>query len=283
MTLISDQRYVVQFPHPGREHRPDESGHKAATLCTDGHGRLLAEQCGEYVSHADERKATPALLHFWCEWECEANRIPTFSPRSKDGFPGHAFKPSIRRRKDWANLANTDPCVFGRAFRYCVCKMTGKMLALAPGSVILFGSKRKKAFVLDTVFVVARHVPYDASSWEKLDVEPQYCDACLAPLFSGSGCTEDDRRLRLYEGATLENTVGGMFSFFPCQRAAESEGFARPRIKLHRIVNPKLGMGLRIGNPVSLETAGRKWRAVAKQVLNVGLDLGVRADFPPYS
>lgn len=279
----SDERYVIQFPHPGREHRPDFSGHKTATLSNDGHGRLFVEQPGEFVSDLDQREATPDSLRFWCEWECEATRIETLPPGTQDGTPRSVFEPLIRRRKNWSGLANTDPCVFGRAFRYCVCKMTGTMLALAPGSVILFGSKRKDRFVLDTVFVVAGHVPYGASSWRTLDVEPQYRDVSLAPLFFGSDCAEDDLRLRLYEGATLENTVGGMFSFFPCKRAADSEGFARPMINLQGFVNPKLGMGLKIGKPVSLESAQQSWRAVANQVLEDGLDLGLRADFPRYS
>ena len=156
------------------------------------------------------------------------------------------------------------------------------MLALEPGSVILFGSKRK-GFVLDTVFVVARRVPYDSSNWRKLGVEEQYRDASLAPLFDDSGCADDDRSLQLYEGATFQNRVGEMFSFFPCKPVAESEGFARPRIKLPGIVNPKLGMGLKIGKPVSLETAKGKWQAVAEQVLKAGLRLGVRVDMPAYS
>ncbi|MFV0442546.1 MAG: hypothetical protein ACK5Q5_03140 [Planctomycetaceae bacterium] len=283
MMQSSEERYVIQFPHPGREHRPDSSGHKAATLSNDGHGRLFVEQPGGYVCDPDQRKATPDVLHFWCEWECESTRILTLPPGTQDGFPRNVFRPSIPRRQNWSELANTDPCVFGRVFRYCVCKMTGKMLALAPGSVILFGSKRNERFVLDTVFVVAGHVPYGASNWRTLNVEPQYRDVGLAPLFGGSGCAEDDRPLRLYEGATLENTVGGMFSFFPCKRASESEGFSRPMINLQGIVNPQLGMGLKIGQPVSLKTAERNWRAVAEQVLAAGLHLGVGAEFPQYS
>jgi hypothetical protein len=133
------------------------------------------------------------------------------------------------------------------------------------------------------VFVVAGHVPYGASNWRNLDVEPQYRDVGLAPLFGGSGCADDDRRLRLYEGATLDNTVGGMFSFFPCRRATESEGFARPVLNLQRTVNPEFGRGLKIGKPVSLETAQEKWRTVVEQVRDAGLDLGVQADFPRYS
>src|SRR5688500_3807952 len=99
-----DQVYVVQFPHPGREHRPDKNDRKAWTRCEDGHGRLFVEQPGAYVRDL-RQKATSDDLHFWCEWECEAESIGSFAPSTSKGFPRHVFRPEIRSRKRFAKVA----------------------------------------------------------------------------------------------------------------------------------------------------------------------------------
>ena len=94
------------------------------------------------------------------------------------------------------------------------------------------------------------------------------------------GCAEATE-LRLYVGATLDDPVDGMFSFFPCQKYRPgSSGFARPRIRLPGIVNPACLMG----NPLNRGTAPERfpslWQQVREQVVRQGCELGVRAGFP---
>ncbi|WP_169787839.1 hypothetical protein [Alicyclobacillus ferrooxydans] len=99
----------------------------------------------------------------------------------------------------------------------------------------MFGSyfkdeSRHGRFMLDTVFVVGGKIPYrrDHSHQDKGVVErvpdwyfPLTIDRIL----------DEDLEFTLYTGATYENPVNGMFSFFPCLTEgsrAKYHGFRRP-------------------------------------------------------
>jgi hypothetical protein len=178
-------------------------------------------------------------------------------------------------------LQNTDPFVFGESFYYCVCQQRGVMKRLAAGSVILFGSCRKDAFVLDTVFVVQDWVTHDRRSYRTLDIPDVYRAAGLGPLHAGqSSCSPNPGALRLYRGATHGNPCHGMYSFFPCLPAAESSGFGRPAIRLPGVISDSLRQGLKAGKAVTLDRAMELWLSVVKQVREQKLRLGVFAELP---
>jgi hypothetical protein len=85
---------------------------------------------------------------------------------------------------------------------------------------------------------------------------------------------------RLYAGATFANRFEGMFSFFPCLPAEEGNGFARPRIRLPKVINGRKNQGTKITPQASVNCIREVWRAVTNQVLLQGLHLGVYADMP---
>ena len=71
-------------------------------------------------------------------------------------------------------------------------------------------------------------------------------------------------------------------SFAPCLPAALApEGFARPAIRLDEVITPGLMMGAKATRNLSVERIKELWDAVAAQVLEQDLALGVRFDLPP--
>jgi hypothetical protein len=161
--------------------------------------------------------------------------------------------------------------------------------------VIQFGSCIDGKFVLDTVFVVSqRHETHDATTWKRLkkDVPAGYWDITLRAWYEsevarcGAGCTKPDpvQSFRLYWGATYDNPDNGMFSFVPCQPAAETpEGFPRPFIERAKFINDVLAQGFKHNKQLGLteEKVRRFWDVVREQVEKCGLRLGVYNEMPP--
>jgi len=270
---------LIQFLHPGGEHRPLANGWKPWTTSGE-HRRTFVEQPGSHIASLGENPIS-AILHFWCEWECEAELICRFPPPKLDGYPRHLFRPYIQARSSYSAVSNTDPFVFGDRFRYCVCQQPSRpsLRQLARGSVILFGSHLRGSFVLDTVFVVASRQSYYRNKIQLLAVPETYRLAALEPLVEGCGEGEE---LAYYEGATTDEPVEGMFSFFPCRTADKSSGYPRPSVTLNDVINPALKQGLKSHGPVTMTQASALWRAVAKQVLKSGLHLGTSAELPSH-
>jgi hypothetical protein len=82
----------------------------------------------------------------------------------------------------------------------------------------------------------------------------------------------------LYEAATWDDPIDGMFSFFPCLTGGD--GFPRPEIDLPEYVSPGLMMNIQVSEELSRNEVKRVWSNVASQVINQGLQLGVQADPP---
>ena len=276
---MQDQRCFVQFMHPGGEHKPN-----AGNLRTwnDGpHKRKFLLCRGETESDRRERE-----LMFWGEWEPPSEVVREFPLPLRDG-PRYLYRPYWERRRSVRGLQNTDPFVFD-GFFYSICKQLRggrptQLRHLLPGSVILFGSHLRGEFVLDTVFVVKRSVDHtDRTFRERLDghVPRHYPDVALAPFYStdsrdASGCAVG-LDMRLYVGATVDDPVEGMFSYFPCADAP----FERPRIELPGVVNPDSRQANRLNRGLATDQFCELWRQVREQVLEQGCDLGVRAEFP---
>jgi hypothetical protein len=266
---------VVQFLHPGGEHRPDRDGRKPWN--SGRHRRTFAVQPGRLLRTIDSRPEHH-MLQRWCEWESEAEVVKAFGLRQKE-YPRHLFSPRLHRKANYSGLANTDPCVFGECFRYCVCQQPSRpsLRQLGRGSVILFGSHLSGSFVLDTAFVVARSFEYRQNDHKSLRLPESYRVVALAPL--RDGCGKGDA-FRLYEGATPEDPVGQMFSFFPCLPAECAEGFPRPTIDLPGIISPSLKQGIKGHGPMTIDQATELWRDVVQQVVEQELQLGISAEIP---
>ena len=150
--------HIVQFTHPGLEHRPDKRNGDHKSWNRGCHKRKFMLADGMYVrgNEINEEK-----LLFWGEWEPPSKVEKLLKSESKF-FPKWLHRPYLPNilptsRGYQESYQNTDPCVFGDSFKYFVCKQfkakngqLTKLAKLEKGSLILFGStanqNKKDAF-----------------------------------------------------------------------------------------------------------------------------------------
>lgn len=272
------KRYVVQFPHPSQEHRvPGNSGTMAWN--TNSHARKFLTAPGR-ARLEDDSEIEDELI-FWGEWESESN-YRRLSRNPPPGQPTVLHDPFWIDPEDGPFRQNTDPYVFGDCFRYSNCKqsLAGRaswLQSMAPGSVVLFGGSTHDRFFIDTVLVVSARTPWSRHATEEVT------DPILRRVTCDSVRTDPNPlpEFTLYEGATPQAAIDGMFSFAPCLRRAEHpQGFVRPFIELHGIVNSRSRQAPK-GTVVSTAQAIAAWSSVRDQVLAEGLLLGTHFATPP--
>ncbi len=191
---------------------------------------------------------------------------------------------------------NTDPYVFGEKFYYCCCrqKKNNEMQKLKPGDIILFMSTSKnegdRYCKIDTVFVVGGEVgkysKIDSENFEYLrdKVTLQYFQGSILPvLFGNSSSVDNTNENILYYGATYNDTVDGMFSYFPCKKANEENlGFERFKLKNFKCSSQNFTKYTKDKGEFSDNNIAF-WEELTKQILNAGYKLGVKAYEPPYN
>lgn len=246
---------------------------------------------GEWRIGSDDRPHRGELWA-WGEWEPESRLIRTLDqPRGSQDYPRFLWQPYYVPRKSYRGLHNTDPFVFGKRFLYSNChqKPNSGLVHLGEGSVIAFGSCKKvggERWWIDTVFVVRDFVDYNTrkARTELKDWAPDtFLDVTAGPLSENceAGCAADER-FRLYRGATPDDPVDGMFSFFPAMSAGDGVGFPRPVIDLpseyfnRRVCMPPKG----VSRERSRDQLHRIWRKLVKQVREAELVLGTHAALP---
>jgi hypothetical protein len=145
------------------------------------------------------------------------------------------------------------------------------------GDIIVFGSTfsphKEKLFVVDTVFVISEKIAYHPKeAREKLAlVVPSWYFHLTLDL------VPDNEEYFLFIGATYQNQVNGMFSFFPCTEAsAKPEGFIRPIIKSNVLKINGHNQGAGRFKDV---TAKFVWDEIVNSVLQGKLSLGLNARF----
>ncbi len=276
---VSDNRYFVQFPHPGREHSPDFGDWKKWNR--QGNGRKFVEIGGAWLESLGSR-AQEGKLWAWAEWEAESRVLRCFEPSDADS-PRYLWEPTWLPKPDYWGMQNTDPSIFG-GFYYTDCKQHAYkgLRQLERGSVIVFGSKKNARWVMDTVFVVADYVDHTSEDYKPLlegRVPSYYWDVAMAPTHQG---VQPPNNRRMYRGATHDVPVDGMFSFFPCLPAETEMSCPRPWIELPReYFTPGLSQGVKgCSVPLDKSTVTELWRSIADQILDQRLLLGVRADSP---
>jgi hypothetical protein len=256
-----------------------------------GHRRKFIENAGRcHGASSDEP------LRFWAEWEPESKATKIAQPF--DDGPRFVHRPYYVVPESFQRLQNTDPLVFG-GFYYTACQQRTRRGAtqlrhLKRGSVILFGSCVGDKFAIDTVFVVESWNDHDARNFRAclIDAVPKvYFDITLEPCYSNDEDADSFRAAtcgpstqnswRLYFGATVDNPVEGMFSFFPCMPASQCpRGFARPVIELPGAITPGLRQGKRLNRGLLPGQLTEYWKRVREKVESSGLRIGVRADMP---
>jgi hypothetical protein len=117
---------------------------------------------------------------------------------------------------------------------------------------------------------------YETSSWYG---ESTPCK----PAESNGGCNppESEHSFRLYLGATFDEPVAGMFSFFPCLTGdGIDQGFARPAICIPDVITPTMTQNKRLNPRQTIDDITPLWQDVVRQVTDQGLALGIHADLP---
>lgn len=309
--MADDCRCFVQFWHPGPEHRPDRDGGKTwhrrfkpprkfkngRPQSPRPHMRKFMQLRGQWIDAAGDRRR--GALHAWGEWEPESALVTKFAPTGGGApHPRYLWRPYYVPRKSYRDLHNTDPFIFGPRFLYSNCFQSSKpgLKRLDKGSVVAFGSSRKIAgawrWMLDTVLVVSDFKDYRAS--DALDdleawAPAAFLDVTVRPMLAspdvtvGSSCgSPGEERLRLYRGATPEDPVDGMFSFFPASPAGGDTGFPRPLIDLPaEYFNPASSQSPKgFGCNRAPDELRGLWNRLVDQVRAAGLVLGTHAELP---
>jgi len=283
----------VQFIHPGGEHRPDDRTIKRWNPKAFPHKRKFVKEEGRYVADGNVHEGVVA---FWTEWEAESTVLKEIRDPDLNG-PRYVYEPFYVVPRSYEGLQNTDPFVFGAQFHYTGCQQRRggrptQLRFLSDGSVILFGScEDRRRFVLDTVFVVCDSVDHSKDDYKSVlreRISSTYADVTISPWYQESSAatnscvTGNSQSWRLYFGATFENPVQGMFSYFPCVPfEPESKGFSRPVITLPGAITDNLYQSKRLNPREKIEEIKMLWDEVAAQVQDQGLALGVYAQMPP--
>ena len=273
-----ENRRFVQFPHPEGEHSPDCGDWKGWNPTSKRHGRKFLEIGGALLESLDSEEASEGKLWAWGEWEPESRVLRRFPP-SRDGLPRYLWEPTWLPKENYRGLHNTDPLIFD-GFHYSNCKQQHfkGLKQLGRGSVMVFGSKKGPYWVVDTVFVVADYVDPADTDYEEA---PQCFRDAVLSTYGDAGSYDG----RWYRGATYDEPVDGMFSFFPCVPAEIETPFARPCIELPSAhFTPTLAQGVKgcalHAAPLDKSKLMELWRCIADQVLGQGLFLGVAATCP---
>ncbi len=238
---------IVQFTHPGGEHKPDRNDHTLKSWNTGVHRRKFLKANGKYVK---DNSLKEGELLFWGEWE-PPSKVLKLDARGSKFLPNwlHApFLPNVLPNSlgYQKSFQNTDPLVFGECFRYFVCKQFSAkrkketfLSGLEKGDIILFGSTvnqntENAFFQLDTVFVISDYFEYDPSIPNALDNYnvDNYKNIVYKMAFPNP--LDYSLKLRLYFGATFIKPVNGMYSFSPAKICIGND-FGFPRIKLNNI------------------------------------------------
>jgi hypothetical protein len=276
---------VVQFIHPGAEHKVDALGQTRWNL--GEHRRKYMSAPGIAINKNDEK--VESGLYFWGEWEGLSLSIYSWAD-GKKGLPRNLVVPEFLMPKRVPGLQNTDPYVFGSEFKYTICKQVRKngretfLTRLLPGSLILFGSNLGGSFVLDTVFVVDDRIRrHSRETWQSVlsDASDTYTAASLLPLYWDEK-VENSSRFTHYEGATFDNPKNGMYSFVPALlETVEPTRFARPRIDVEGIISHTLNMNIKFSELGHREIQ-QVWTTVRDQVRDQELALGVSFAEPTF-
>jgi hypothetical protein len=289
---------IVQFLHTSEEAKP---GNPHDTLIewnnNDTHRRKFIVSEGRWVKPDGEEEG--CKLNFWGEWEAQSNIIPikkgNLKPPNYFNFP--YLNPSITNKTH-----NTDPNVFGRNFKYVICKQAtfhNILTHLKPNSIILFGSCINDKFCLDTVFVVSdKIVNYDLLSIERIFKERGiYYYASIFPIY---GNTNYNLTVAKQESCRIENQntiytyyesvsylerdrFNNMYSYVPC-KVYEPEKwmnslFIQPEIDLD-FIKHKQTQGIN-SKECTIDEIISYWKEIDQQIDKKKLIKGTYFKNPP--
>jgi hypothetical protein len=283
---------IIQFLHSAVEATPQSENDSFIPWNNyETHRRKFLKSPGKYINN--QGSETDGELAFWGEWEPQSQIIKL--KNSKKYFPKYLnvpyINPSVPNRTH-----NTDPNVFGKHFKYIICKQGffHKVLTnLEENSLILFGSSINKEFCLDTLFVVSnKKVNYSISSIEDLfpiDKRGQYYHASVNPIYDDTNYNvnideEDSCRIgdentyTFYESVdyTEKNSYNGLYSFVPVkifkQDKESNYVFKQPKVHLDFLEHSQT-QGIN-SIDCGLEEIIASWKEIEIQIGEKGLQKG---------
>ena len=313
--IPKNQLGIVHFPHGGNEYpfrtpsrsskNSNHSGYEVYWNCTRNHYRRLVKICrGAYID-SDRRyhEIANEELCVWTEWESltHADELPLSSnqfdakfihqPKYPVSVAGAAKDPGRYYGKGKPSDAlNTDPCIFGRTFKYAICRQghDSWMRKLAQNSLILFWSHKGDSVCLDTVFVVGKNpVDYITGSTSMIKCSQEYRNLTLDRLGTGSAAT-------FYRGISYNKSNPPLvYSFAPAIVFRESVNCAR-RCELNAKDIAQLNEVIGADRPFINVNAHRRsksicassdkiksvWDTLTDIVMGKGFVLGVHFDWP---
>jgi len=249
------------------------------------HYRKFIQNKGYYLDNLRDSSPKYEDLYFWGEWEGNSFFTP-FAPTSPNFkiFPNGIHRPfhsTVIRGNQ-----NTDPYIFGKDFKYCICQQTGKMLNLQRNDLILFGTvyPSLNKFYIDTIFVVKYFIP----STHVQDTK----GVCYSQVYIEETLEQLNEYLRppirtnnphkIYHSKTWWDDKE-YFSFVPCKLSPGQNGFERLYIfldntKFQLSRNPR-GKCYLINSPLN---SRQLWREVVELCQQQGFKLGIKFDEPQF-
>ena len=229
---------LILIPHPGGEHKYDCSITSARTLPvpfksttlmkkwnTGRHQRKYLFWHGQYIDTNGILKNGD--FYFWGEWEPptlvwknpKRGQSPNFVHFPITNSSSVAPSALINGGNCQANCGtggnyqNTDPCVFGSTFKYIICQQNKRVYN--KGDVLLFGSTKKDAFLLDTILVIDTVTPYILSPGQLPSIQnfvsAEYQNVTVNRIVGKIGKI---KKLNFYRGAKFLNNKTP-YSFTP--------------------------------------------------------------------
>lgn len=251
---------IIQFLHTAQEATPiNDLDNIIPWNNYDTHRRKFILSNGKFVNDKNELEENE--LVFWGEWEAqsEIEKINNGNPNPPNFLNIPFINPAVPNRTH-----NTDPYVFGKNFRYIICKQGyfhNVLTNLEPNSIILFGSSINGDFCLDTLFVVSKEMSnYTINTIENLfplNNRGQYYHASVNPIYdefeynrnaqNEDFCRINDQRIySYYKSVNFEerHNYNDVYSFVPCKLYNQRNfTFRQPPIKLDFIKgNQKQGV-----------------------------------------
>ena len=282
----ADRLGIVQFIHPGKEQTRHTKGWCPWGKVTNPHHRKFIVNEASFIRDGINEHGVCGL---WGEWE-GPSRVRVIPGPHQDPWPKVFHTIAHYEPESYDGLWDTDPFVFGDRFLYNGCQQhtghgrangpTGTLLRyLAPGSIILFGSSVLRRFVLDTAFVVGTYDEYENWNYDHLDVPPEYLGMGLV---TQALIEPDVPSFRLYQGATYDEGIEGMFSFTPCRSMRDGYvEFPRPNIQIPGVITQSLTQGKKMTDAPDLKTMRGWWLEVLKQVYAAGCYPAHRVELNP--
>lgn len=240
------------------------------------HGRKYIYAFGSCIDGLEEQPHR-AMLYFWAEYEAPTIASDINQPKSDKIFPRvlHHIEKNVPINRTVEPWQNTDPFVFNGPFIYSNCRQDNRILReLDRGDILLFVSRHKSRYYLDTVLVIHRiydPIPFSAGTWCRTY---RGCEAFerVTGRQIDYYYKYEKKEWVTYTGRTFGKEP---FSYVPCWRTSPDEGHPRMEIQLQDLESDtRRQFKILSGNPKEI------WNQVAQQVINAGGSLAVYVDHP---